>query len=205
MQTVRRPSTGWISAVLWLSVAGLIGAIVWGFFGYRGLQDRLADLPRSAVPGQISIQVQEPDTLTVFYEDRAAGGAFVVQSSGTNTLTPSPVQLSVTGPSGESVPTSPYRRDLRFDYDGRIVTALATIDPSASGIYTIDVSGTVPSTARISVGDVVDFGLIANLAGAIVLFLGSLLALLVAVVMAAVGRGRAAAAGKVTEQPLSRV
>ncbi|MGA7271757.1 MAG: hypothetical protein WB239_11855, partial [Acidimicrobiia bacterium] len=190
MQTARRPSTGWIKAVLWLSVAGLVGAIVWGFFSYQSLQDRLAAMPRTAVPGQVAIQVQDPGTLTIFYEDPTAGGTFVVQSNATSTLTPSPVQLAVTGPSGESVPTSPYQRDLRFDYDGRIVTALATIDPSASGTYTIDVSGTVPSTARISVGDVVDFGLIASAAGAIVLFLGSLLALLVTVVMTAVRRSR---------------
>lgn len=205
MQTVRRPSPGWITAVLWLSVAGLVGAIVWGFFGYQALQDRLAALPRTEVPGEVAVQVPKPGTLVIYYEDPSAAGAFVVRSSGTNTLTPSPVELAVTGPSGETVATTPYRRDLRFDHDGRVVTAVATIDASTSGTYTIEAGGTVPPTARVSVGDVVDGGLIANAAGAIVLFVGSLLALLAMVVLGAIRRGRAVSQPEPTAKPAARV
>lgn len=205
MQTVRRSRTGWITAVIWLSVVGLIGAIVWGFFGYQGLQHRLAAMPRTAVPGQVAVQVPEPGTLTIYYEDPSAGGAFVVQSSGTNTLSPSPIDITVTGPSGQTVPTTPYQRDLRFDFDGRIATAVATIDASVSGTYTIAVSGTVPATARVSVGDVIDVGLIAGAAGAIILFVASLLALLAMVVVIAIRRARVVPPQEQSTEPTARV
>ena len=177
----------------------------WGFSDYQGLQSRLADLPRTPVPGQVTVQVSTPQTVTIYYENPNAAGTFVVQSSGTNTLVDSPVDLIVAGPSGEAVQTEPYVRDLRFDYQGRVVTALRTFDADVAGIYNIDISGDVPSTARVSVGHVADFGLVAGLAGAIILFVGSLLALLATVVIVVIKRGRTVLPNETTGQPLSRV
>jgi hypothetical protein len=185
---VQRPPS---RLALWLTVAGLIGSAVWGLFAYQDLQHRLSELSRTTVPGGVVVDVQEPHTLTVFYEDTSSDGVFVVQSSGTTTLERSPIEMIVTGPSGEIVQTSPYERDLRFTHDGRTVTALSTFIADTPGSYVIDVSGTVPSTARVGVGDVVGPGLVANGGGAIALFVGSLLAALVMGVIAAIRRGRA--------------
>lgn len=96
--------------------------------------------------------------------------------------------MIVTGPSGQTVQTSQYEHDLRFTHDGRTVAALSTFEADTPGSYAIDVSGTVPSTARVSVGDVVELGLVVNGGGAIALFVGSLLATLV---LAAIRRRRA--------------
>ena len=63
-------------------------------------------------------------------------------------------------------------------------TAVATIDAPEAGTYTLRVTGDVPADARVSVGDVVDGGLLAGVAGAVGLFVTSLLAVVVTVVVA---------------------
>src|SRR6478752_1363442 len=186
-----RPSTGWLSVAFWFLLAGVFGAIVLGFFGYQMLQGRLDGLSRTSVPGQVSVDVAEPQGLTIYYEDPSAPGGFVVRASGSNTLASSPVDLAVKGPSGESIATVPYEGDLRFNHDGRVVIALATVDASTAGRYTVQASGTVQPTALVSVGRVVDFGLIAEAGAAIALFVGSLLLLTVTVAIAAIERRRA--------------
>lgn len=191
--------------VLWVSVAGLMGSIVWGLFGYSGLVGRLDALARTAVPGQVSVEVAEPETLTVFYEDPTEGGAFVVQTNQSNTLSVSPVDLRVIGPSGEPIATPPYARDLRFHHEDRIVTALATIDIEDPGTYTVEVSGDVPSASRVSVGDVIDRGLVAGAAGMIALLLVSLIGVVVGVVLTSLRRDRMASPDTRAEAPLERV
>ena len=64
-------------------------------------------------------------------------------------------------------------------------TALSTIDTPTAGTYTVQASGNVPPTAMVSVGGVVDFGLIAAWTGTIALFVGSLLLLVVTLTAAA--------------------
>ena len=185
-----RTSAQWLSVARWLAVAGVIGAAVLGLFSYQTLQDRLDAFSRTAVPGQVTVEVPEPGGLTIFYEDATGGGGFVVQAGGSRTLASAPVDLAVKGPSGEPVATVPYERDLRLNHDGRVVTAFATIDTSTAGTYTVQASGDVPPTALVSVGQVVDFALIAEAGGAIALSVGSFLLLLVTVTVAAMKRRR---------------
>lgn len=201
METVRRTRTVWLSVLLWLSLAGLIGAMAGGVFSYRGLEGRLAEMSRAVVPGQVDIEVTEPDTLTIFYEDPTADGTFVVQSSGSNTLSALPVELTVTGPSGERVTVAPYERDLRFDYDGRVLTAIAVIDATTAGTYNVQATGDVPALAQVSVGHVVVVGLVANVVGVVGLFLVSVLGVTVAVAMIVAERGRIASSDG-AERPL---
>ena len=201
MQTVRHTPTVWPWVLFWISLAGLIGAMAWGFFSYRGLEDRLAELSRAVVPGQVDIEVTEPDTLTVFYEDPTSDGTFVVQSGGANTLSALPVELTVTGPSGERVTVAPYERDLRFDYDGRVLTAIAVIDATTAGTYNVQATGDVPTLAQVSVGHVVVVGLVANAVGVVGLFLVSVLGVTVAVAMIVAKRGRITSSDE-AERPL---
>lgn len=182
--------TGRLSAARWLALVAMVAAIGWGYVSYQMLQHRLAALSRTAVPGQVTVQVAGPQELTVYYEDPPASGGFLVRTGASSTLGSSPVDLAVTGPSGATVTTAPYERDLRFTYDGRAVIALATIDAPTAGTYTIEASGDVPPAALVSVGQVVDVGLLANAAGALALFVGPPLALLVAMLVAAVKRRR---------------
>lgn len=189
MENVQR-RTVWLSVLIGLSLAGLIASMAWGFSSYRGLEDRLAGLSRAAIPGEVDIALTEPDTLTIFFEDPTAGGTFVVQSSPSNTFADLPVELTVHGPSGEPVAVSRYERDLRFDHDGRVVTAIAVIDATTAGTYNVRATGDVPALAQISVGHIVDLGLIANLVGVVGLFVVSVVGMVVPIVLIVLGRGR---------------
>ena len=64
------------------------------------------------MPGSVTVEVHEPTELTIFNEDPIARGGFIVQTGGSSTLSPSPVHVAVSGPSGESVAAVPYERDL---------------------------------------------------------------------------------------------
>lgn len=205
MQTTRRPSTAWFWGAAGLALVGLVGAAVWGFLTYRNLQNRLDELPRTDVPGQVSFEVTEPQGMTVYYEDPDASGTFAVRASNRdgNTLAVSPVDVTITGPSGP-VGVADYETDLRFDVDGRVATALATFEAPAAGTYRVDVVGDVPTAARVSVGDVVDLGLLANAAGAVVLFVGTILAAGV-IVLVAVKRTRPPTSTGEDARPLARV
>lgn len=190
METVARSRIAWRRVILWLSLVGLIASMAWGFFAYGGLQDRLSDLSRAPVPGSMAVEVSEAQSLTIFYEDPTADGTFMVQSSGANTLTAAPVQLDVTGPSGDVIVPARYERDLRFDHDGRVLIAMATFDAVETGTYVVDTSGDVPADVRVSVGEVSVFGLVANVVGVVGLFIASLLGMAVALVLIAARGGR---------------
>lgn len=202
MGSIRRPSTTWFWAAGLLAFVGVVGALVWGALDYQQLQNRLDALPRTTVPGEATVDVSGPQGLTVYYEDPSADGGFVVKANDTSTLPVSPVDLTVTGPSGATITTAPYETDLRFDVGDRVAVAMATFDAPTAGTYTITVAGDdVPAGARVSVGDVVDVGLIANLVGAIVLLVGTWLIALLMVIVVAVMRSRRPAADEVTERP----
>ena len=192
MEAAQRPSTAWYWWAAVLVLVGVVGAAAWGFGTYRMLQHRLDALPRTGVPGEVTVGVDGPTGLTVFYEDPNAPGTFIVQADaiGDNTLASSPVTVTVTGPSGP-VPTAAYATDLRFDVNGRVATALKTFDAPTAGTYTVQVAGDVPAGVQVSVGHVVDTGLLANAAGAIVLFIASIPIGLIVVLVTAVRRRRA--------------
>lgn len=201
MQTTRRGWSRWLTVLFWLSLIGLIGSMAGAFWSYGALQDRLADLPRTAVPGQVEVVVAGPQTLTIFYEDPTSSGIFLVQANRANTLTTSQLELTVTSPSGEAVETASYERDLRFDYEHRVLTAMATFDATSVGTYAIQVDGDVPAAAQVSVGRVVGIALIANVVGIVGLFVVSLIGLTLALVLTAVGRGRVSPSDA-TDRPL---
>ena len=201
MKTVRTPRTARLSLLFWLSLVGLIGTLAWGLFSYQELQDRLAEMPRAAVPGQVDFEVVEPETLTVFYEEPNTDAGFIVQSSGSHTLDVLPVALVVTGPSGDGVAFAHYGRDLRFDHDGRVLTAIAVIDASTSGTYAVQASGDVPALAQVSVGRVVDGPLVTNFVGLVGLFVISVVGVAVPGAMLVSERGRRASS-TASEPPL---
>ncbi len=206
MASARRPSARWFWFAGGLAILGVIGAVAWGFLTYSSLENRLEALPRTAVPGQVAVQVDQPQGMTIFYEDPQASGTFIVQASRgeSRTLADAPVTVTVTGPSG-SVPTAVYENDLRFHVSGRVATALATFDAPVAGTYTVRVAGDVPAGSRVSVGDVVDAGLIASFVGAVVLFVATLAAAAITVLVVAIRRLRQPTPVDETAPPLAHV
>ena len=109
MEPVRHPSTGWYWIAAGLALVGVLGAIALGAVGYVQLQDRLEALPRTDVPGTVTVDVDGPQGVTVFYEDPTQGG-FVARAGDANTLRFSPVDLAVTGPDGATPRHDAVRR-----------------------------------------------------------------------------------------------
>ncbi len=184
-------TAGGLTLVRRLALVGVIVAIVWGFLGYRMLQDRLASLARTPVPGQVTIHTDGPQRVTLFYEDPTAPGGFVVRAGDSGTPASAPIDIAVTDQAGRSAATTPYGRDLRFTHRGRTVIALATLDVPAAGSYTIRAGGDVATGAGIAVGTVVDAGMLINGIGAVVVFVLGILALAVVIIAPRITSGRA--------------
>jgi len=192
MEADRRPSTRWYWITSVLALLGLVGAVTWGVYVAQEYGSRLEALTRSAVPGTVTVEVTDPGTQTIHYEDPRAQGGFMVQWNNAPGVGPaiSPVDVVVTGPSGDTIPTVAYESDLRFDVADRVAVAVATFDTPEVGIYTVEVTGDVPETARVSVGNVVDGGVVAHVVGAVVLFVVTLVVAAAIVVVVAYRRSR---------------
>lgn len=188
----RRPSTTWFWIAGALALAGMVGGIALGLHTYRLYEGRLDALARSAVPGEVTLEVAEPQVLTIHYEEPRISGGFAVRWNDVVGDGPveSPVGLEVTGPSGSPIPTVAYGSDLSFDVGGRVATALATFDATEPGTYTVEATGDVPEDARVSVGHVVDGGMVARVVGAVLVFVGTLLVAALMVVVVAYRRSR---------------
>lgn len=189
MQSVRRPSTAWFWAAGAIAVVGVVAAIAWGWQTYGVLEARLDDLPRSEVPGEVLVDVAEPHGMTVFYEDPAVAGGFVVEWRRFGTAD-HPVDVRVTDPSGRAVAVDAYVGELRFDVGDRVAIATATFEAPAPGTYTVTVDGDAPAGARVSVGQVVDAGLVARATGAVGVLVGSLAVAAAIVIVVGVMRAR---------------
>jgi hypothetical protein len=186
---LRRPSTTWFWVAAAIALVGVVAAVAWGWQTYGLLEGRLDALPRAGVPGDVEVDVAEPQGLTVFYEDPTDAGGFLVQWR--RLARPdSPVDVRVVGPSGDEVAVRAYVGELRLDVGDRVAVAIATFEAPVAGSYTVAVDGDAPAGARVSVGQVVDGGLVARAAGVLAVFVGSLVVAGGVVIVVAVKRAR---------------
>jgi hypothetical protein len=84
------------------------------------------------------------------------------------------------------------------------MTAESSPQAPTAGTYTIEVTGQVPQAARVSAGVVIDSGLLIGVAGAVVLFLGTIAALAATVIVAAT-RVRSGTPAETPDSRLTRV
>jgi hypothetical protein len=157
------PSAGWIWLGSAIGALGLAAAIVWGVIGVTGYLNRVNDLARMPVPGQMTVQIASGEQF-VYYEGQRAGSPASLGQLG----------IQMTDPQGNTVALEPYRLDLRYDApgnDGLIGHALATFRASGTGAYRVSATGTAPAGARIAVGESVAKNVIPTVLGIIALFL----------------------------------
>jgi hypothetical protein len=171
----RVPSTGWIWLGVCIGVLGLAVAIFWSVIGVKGYLNRVDDLARMSIPGQISVQIPDTGKQFVYYEGQ--GSASIEQ-----------LGIRVTDPQGRTVGLEPYRLDLRYDApgnSGRVGRALATFSATDVGSYGVNAAGTAPAGSAIAIGESVARNVVPTLLGVVAVFLlsvGGGLALVIATV-----------------------
>lgn len=174
--TRARPSrAGYVWAVVVAMVGVSLGAF-WGVTAYTRMQDRIDGFARSAIPGEVSLFVEEPDGRVIYYEGRGE-------------MSLPALDVRVTAPWGARVPVEAYGADLRYDGPGDAVgQAVGTFDAAATGRYTVQTLGTAPAGAALAVGGSIPASTLAAIVAAGLLVLGSLGAAVLLVIVTAIRR-----------------
>lgn len=136
----RRPSVGWYWASGLLLVAGLATAAVWVVGAVIGLSDHVDQFPRTNVPGQLSVVINDPDTYYVYYE-------------GVGDTTLDRLGVTVTDPAGEPVMVRAVDSGVLYDTADRAVGhAVGEFQASTIGTYAVTAAGE-SGGEMIAVGD----------------------------------------------------
>ena len=188
----RRVSTAgyWIGSLI--TAAAVIGAICWALVAFLDYQHTLDRYPRMTVPGFATVQVNDTATRVLYYES----------PRGTTTPALIDLALTVTGPSGTTVPVTAYGHDIRYDvprydghlvphYDGRIGHAVAQFHPDQAGVYQIRSAATAGVTGTVAIGRDFVWDVLPHAIGAGALFLLGGAAGVSLIVVTGVRRGNA--------------
>lgn len=168
----RRPRSARVLGVL--GVVCVLAALGWGAAVVMSWAERLEELPRTEVPGELSVTLEEDEGRVVYFERR------------TFTTPPAPgaLEVEVTGPDGQPVAVEAYEGVVTyraFRLGGR---AHATFEAAQTGTHTVRVDGEVPDDASVTVGPGLSTWPFWELAGpALLLMLGLVLGI-VAIVRA---------------------
>lgn len=134
-----RSSRSWFWPGIGVAAMGLIVGLAVGITSYQDSQQQVDAFARSSVPGTVTVQVDEPGRLVVYYEgDLSVGLEDLV--------------VDITDAAGASVAIAPYGSELIYETTGPTLgRAIATFDAAQVGTYEIDVSGL--DTGQITVGE----------------------------------------------------
>lgn len=159
--------------------AGLVGAMVWGVLNF-GVWSDIDDFPRAEIPGEVTVDVEEPGRQIVYYERR---GWFVTVPVAVD------LDVRVTDPTGEAVPVTPRSGAENYQQLRLVGQSLAEFEATTIGPHTVTVDGVPPhDDTTFAIGESVAGTLLRDMAGPVLLFLASLV---VAVVVVVVARRRA--------------
>jgi hypothetical protein len=118
-------------------------------------------------PGTDTVQIDSTGDYVIYTEDPYFFGS-----------------VQIIDPDGGPVPTSPYRSDLNYDFDGRSGRAAATFDADATGDYTVTTDTDVAIGPSIA-GDLIRTILVPFLIGGVSFLVG-----LIVIIVTAVRRSR---------------
>jgi hypothetical protein len=178
MPSDHRVSTGWYWLAGVIALAGVAGAITWGFLTFVHVPERMDAFARTVIPGATAVHVTTPGEVGIYYEAPRVPGRETMP----------PLDIRVTDPSGVPVAVSASQANLRFDVRDHVAIAAATFHASSSGDYTVAVNGTAPELAAVSVGRGLGVWTVANVLGALGLLTVSILVSLAIAVVVAVRR-----------------
>jgi hypothetical protein len=172
-------------------VAGLIGGGVLATATGFGAYERLTDMPRAAVPGDVTFDVSDTGEQLVYYIGEA-------ETSWRE------LGLTVTGPDGQAVRVKDYlfgaevativTHDLHDGHATHPDFAVATFRADQSGGYEIATTAAAESGAEIAVGENLVWPVVFGVLGALTLVLVGVATGVVLIVVTAVRRSAPRAA-----------
>lgn len=141
-------------AALVLAV-GLLAAGVWAAAAVLDQIQRPADFVRTAVPGSVSVTLNQVGAHVVYFETRPA-------EASDRYSRPDSSLVTVTGPRGSDLQVRPYPAQLRYDYDGALGTAVAVFDTQRTGTHVVSMASS-GAAGQMAVGDDLAPGLLTAL------------------------------------------
>jgi hypothetical protein len=129
----------WFWPGIGVAVVGLAAGLVLGITSYQDSQQEIDTFARVAVPGTVTIQVDEPGQQVVYHEgDQRVGLDDLV--------------VSVADPAGATVAVAPYEGELIYETtDLTLGRAIASFDATRIGAYQLEVRGI--DTGQVTVGE----------------------------------------------------
>lgn len=156
-----------------IAVFALVVALAWGAVMVVGLSSDVQDFPRTDIPGDLTVDIEETGTQVVYYERRAWFATVPVDVD---------LEVTVTGPDGQPVPVTELDGTANYRLLRLVGQSEASFVADAAGTYTVTVEDDPPhEDASVAVGESVTRTVLRDLAGpAIVLVAGLVVAAIVA-------------------------
>ena len=165
--------TGYLLAAV-VVVVGLVGAVVWGVLNF-GVWSDIDDFPRAEIPGELTVDIDEPGRQVVYYERRGWFATVPVVVD---------LDVRVTDPAGAAVPVTPRSGAENYQQLRLFGQSLAEFEVTTTGPHTVTVDGVPPhDDTTFAVGESVAGTLLRDMAGPVLLLLASLVVAVVVVVV----------------------
>ena len=173
-RSTRVPSKRWYWLAALVVFLGIGCGVTWGVVSTVRTHDRALSLPRTDVPGSLTVAVRSGASQLIFFE-------------GVGKPSPEAMGLAVTAPDGSPVPVKPYDLLMQYEVAGWVGAPVASFSAPTGGTYTISAK-TPYHQGRISAGDNFVRSQAINIVGALALIAASVLAGLAIVAVVAVKR-----------------
>lgn len=167
-QPPRKPASSlgyWIAAMI--AFAAVAGAIAWFVVGLTGLDDRVSELHRLTVPGELTAELGAGKH-AVYWEGRGD---------------PPAMDIAVRRVDGPEVPVGPHGGEVTYDVGGHAGTSVAGFTTPEAGRYVLRVDSRRPGV--VAFGEGVGGRIVSAVVGGLGIFFGGLLLCGLAIIITA--------------------
>jgi hypothetical protein len=135
----QRPSRSWFWWGIGVAAVGLVAGLAFGVSSYQDSQQQIDTFARMSLPGTVTVQIDEPGQLVVYYE-------------GDQSVSLDDLVVDILDPAGATVATAPYEGELIYETtDLTLGRAIASFDAAQIGAYDVEVRGV--DTGQVTVGE----------------------------------------------------
>lgn len=137
------PRAGASSTRYWpgllIAVIGMVAGVAIGINSYQDSQQQIDTFARMSIPGEVTVQIDQPDQQVIYYE-------------GVDNLGFEDLEITVSDPTGVPVTIKPFDGELIYETTNLTQGhAMATFDTDRAGTYEIQVSGV--NSGQLTVGE----------------------------------------------------